>query len=97
MCNADGRQDGAEKADRHDKLCRTFLAYHHKCNPDLSRRKHNDDWWKVHNKTQELTSFMDEKIGFPLKGRPDYDKLAPLFFDMFIELATAAITKIEGD
>lgn len=87
MSCADGRWDGAEKAQRHQNLCRMYIASVKGCEVDQALMLHYDYWNAIHEKTQELTSCMDDRIGFPLHGRPDYDKLAPLFFDEFIRLA----------
>lgn len=96
MSNADGRQDGAEKAMRHIQLC-TFYVAAVRGVDDLDRVRsgypvaYEDDFQAVHSATQELTDHLDEVIGFPLKGRPDYDTLAPLFFQRFHALAMGAL------
>lgn len=92
MSNAHGRQSGAEKAERHAELCKFYVAAVRGINDvDLVRRHHEDDYDKVHTKTQELTDYLDEVIGFPLDSAPDYDVLAPLFFDKFHQLALEAL------
>ena len=91
MCNADGREDGAEKALRHDNLCRIYLASVFGCSVDDARSLRGAEYDAVHERTQELTGYMDEVIGFPLKGRPDYDILQPKFFSSFVRLADEAI------
>ncbi len=59
-------------------------------------KMHDDGWVEygtmvytyIHDATQKLTDYMDEVIGFPLENkRPDYDTLAPKFFEEFIRLA----------
>lgn len=91
MSNAEGRWDGYEKATRHADLCCFYVAVVRGCETDEVRRRHEDDYQLVHRKTQELTDHLDEQIGFPLKGRPNYDTLAPVFFRRFIALADAAL------
>ena len=94
MSNADGRQDGAEKAHYHMELCKFYVAaVRGHADPDTVRREYEDDFQAVHEKTQELTSYLDEAIGFPITGRPDYDTLKPLFFERFHELAMIALTR----
>ncbi len=91
MSNAHGRWDGAEKAQRHAELCDAYVAYHFCCAQDDAMCDHSDEWDAVHDKTQELTSYMDREIGFPLDKRPDYGTLAPKFLERFIELAGKGI------
>lgn len=50
-----------------------------------------DDYQAVHDATQALTDHLDEAIGFPLEGRPDYGTLAPLFLERFHTLAMLAL------
>lgn len=96
MSNADGRWDGAEKATRHMELCAFYtcvaLGIH---DQDLVRRTDDGEalFDAIHAATQEMTDSMDETIGFPLKGRPDYDTLIPAFFEEFHRLAMAAVTE----
>ena len=95
MSNADGRQNGGEKAMYHIELC-TFYVAAVRGVDDLAMVRRGaesleDDFQAVHDCTQELTSYLDEAIGFPLKGRPDYDALAPLFFERFHSLAMQAL------
>ena len=93
MSNADGRQDGAEKAHYHMELCKFYVsAARGHDDPDTVRREYEDDFQAVHDKTQGLTSYLDREIGFPIAGRPDYDTLKPLFFERFHELAMTALT-----
>ena len=88
IANTDGRLDGAEKAEKHILLCEYYLEA-------FAIEKYSDDWMElfeqIHDNTQELTDKMDEKIGFPIKGRPDYDSLEPKFFDIFHSIATKTI------
>jgi len=60
--------------------------------PDVARREREEAYMAVHTETQRLTDYMDEVIGFPLSGRPDYDTLAPAFFKRFHTLAMQALT-----
>lgn len=101
MSNADGRWDGAEKALRHEELCTYYVGLHLGITAlDLVRGRCAEVgeclYQAVHTATQELTGYLDEKIGFPLSGRPDYDNLAPLFFEQFDELALKAIKQAKG-
>ena len=96
MSNADGREDGAKKAARHIELCSFYVAVFHGVEPDLVIGDYPDDFDAVHEATQELTSYLDERIGFPLKGRPDYDLLAPLFFEQFYAIAMKTLFKRHG-
>lgn len=94
MSNAEGRYDGAEKAMCHIDLCTFYVAAFHGINHvDTVRREREDEFQAVHEATQELTGYLDEKIGFPLKGRPDYDTLAPLFFETFHKIAMETLSK----
>jgi len=106
MVNTIGRLDGSEKADQHLRLSYIYVANRvGLVNPDGAFRvevnnTHGKMAWRiVHDATQELTDYMDEVIGFPLEEgvRPDYDELAPKFFDEFIRLADEAWDKIEDD
>jgi DNA-directed RNA polymerase subunit RPC12/RpoP len=91
MSCAEGRWDGHEKAMRHIELCTTFLAVLYGGARDEVRREHPGEYEAVHLKTQDLTSYLDEQIGFPIKGQPDYDELVPKFFEKFIKLAREAL------
>ena len=93
MANADGRQDGAEKSQRHIELCAFYVAAIHGADPEQVICDYTEDFEAVHEATQELTSYLDEQIGFPLTGRPDYDRLGPLFFERFHELAMTALMR----
>jgi hypothetical protein len=92
MSCADGREDGAEKALRHQELCTFYVAVVYGCTQNEARLEHEDAYTAVHTETQRLTDYMDEVIGFPLQGRPDYDSLAPEFFKRFHTLAMQALT-----
>lgn len=92
MCNAEGRWDGAEKAQRHREMCLYYVAaYNGLYSDDNLSIDYEDQYEAVHTNTQQLTDFLDEQIGFPLSGRPDYDNLIPLFFDKFHSLALEAL------
>lgn len=97
MSNAEGRWNGAEKAHCHEELCRYYVAAYRGTSTDRARRDGlNDTYNAVHRATQALTDHMDEVIGFPLEGRPDYDTLAPKFFAEFHRLAVGALAP-KGD
>lgn len=92
ISNSDGRLDGHEKMVRHGELCRFYVAFFYgHDDPDTVRHDHEEAFQAVHTATQQLTDYLDEVIGFPLKGRPDYDDLAPKFFNKFHDLAMAAL------
>ena len=91
MANAEGRLNGFEKAEKHRELCSFYVAVTHECDPVEAMSKHPGAYQAVHRETQKLTDYLDEAIGFPLHGRPDYDALAPLFFERFHALALAAL------
>lgn len=91
MSNAEGCWSGAEKATCHDELCCLYVAVFRGVEVDRVRVDFEEDWAAVHDATQELTDHMDVVIGFPLKGVPDYESLAPKFFDHFHRLATHAL------
>lgn len=95
------RWSGAEKAERHQELCKIYLAVRRIITLDevLTDYYDNGQYQEVHAKTQELTDHLDEVIGFPLDDiLPDYDYYAPLFFNKFMELAdTALISVIEQE
>lgn len=91
MSNAEGRWNGAEKAQRHMELCQFYVAATHGIEVDQVRCDFEDDFQAVHTKTCELTDYLDEAIGFPITGTPDYDKLEPLFFEQFHLLAMQAL------
>lgn len=93
MSNAAGRECGAEKALRHAELCSFYVGAFHASNPDHAARDHEADFKAVHTATQALIDYLDERIGFPLGSMPDYDKLAPLFFEQFHSLAVQALQR----
>ena len=93
MANTQGRENGAEKALYHQRLCEFYVAvWYGLDDPTRARLEHEDEYQRVHDETQELTSYLDVIIRFPLDDpHPDYDRLAPLFFDRFHQLAIAAL------
>lgn len=91
MSNADGRWDGAEKAARHLEMSYFYVAAVRGVEIDAARMHHHDEYMAVHDRTQALTENLDVEIGFPLVGRPDYEHLAPLFFEKFHDLAMQAL------
>lgn len=68
IVNSHGRLDGAEKATRHDEMCRYYVGLHYQITPDLARRRHEEAYQKVHAATQVLTNDLTA-IGFPLYER----------------------------
>lgn len=87
MSNAEGRENGAEKAEYHIKLCQFYVAFVRGQDDPATISPYDKDFKLIHAKTQQLTSYLDDAIGFPLKGTPDYDSLKVLFFERFHELA----------
>ncbi|MEW5833014.1 MAG: hypothetical protein AB1763_09285 [Campylobacterota bacterium] len=92
MSNAEGRWDGSEKAEKHIALCEFYLSCF-----GIDKVEEYEIFEAVHDATQELTDSLDEQIGFPLKGRPDYDTLAPKFFDIFHEIAIKTLLNINTE
>lgn len=91
MSNAEGRWDGAEKAQRHRELCQFYVAAVRVMEDPSRIDVTSSDYLSVHKQTQELTDRLDEAIGFPLAGRPDYDVLEPKFFERFHALAMSVL------
>jgi hypothetical protein len=93
MSNAHGRWDGAEKGETHRELCRLFISA--LLDRDIeSVSSITPEFKAVHEGTQALTAYLDEVIGFPLDDdRPDYEGLAPKFFEHFYTLAQAALAQ----
>lgn len=92
FANSQGRLDGALKAHTHSALCRFYIAVYLNCSEDDAMRLHMDAYRNLHRATQEsLTDYLDEVIGFPLEGLPDYDMLAPKFFEVFHNLAIQSL------
>jgi hypothetical protein len=92
IVNAEGRWDGAEKSQRHREMCQFYVAAYRGLTDadDVQMETEDSGYWLVHEKTQQLTDHLDEVIGFPLKGKHDYELLETLFFDRFHELAMSA-------
>ena len=91
MSNAHGRWDGAEKAQKHTSMCNILVSVY--TQQPLDEVSHTELWDIVHTTSQVLTDNLDTEIGFPLESRPDYNVLAPLFFERFIALGLDAIGK----
>ena len=91
MSNAKGRWNGAEKAHCHIELSTFYVAAVRGVSRDEVRMDFEDDFKAVHDRTQALTDNLDEVIGFPLESDPDYDTLAPKFFERFHALALEAL------
>ena len=90
MANTEGRWDGAEKAQRHREMCQFYVAMYQGQSDPEAVPVSDPDCLRVHSTTQQLTDRLDEAIGFPLAGRPDYDLMAARFFERFHELAMRA-------
>jgi hypothetical protein len=113
MSNTAGRLDGSEKASVHLRLTNIYVASRMgivdadgATRVTAGDKTHDDGWVEhgtmvytyIHDATQKLTDYMDEVIGFPLEDkRPDYDTLAPKFFEEFIRLADLEWDKIVAE
>jgi len=109
LVNTVGREDGGEKAEHHLQMSYIYVASRMGTPIDLASRitynwssdsgtVYNAMLYKhIHDSTQELTGYMDEVIGFPLEEgvRPDYNDLAPKFFNEFIRIADKAFAEVE--
>lgn len=94
MANAHGRWDGAEKAQRHIALCAFYVAVHLGIEPN-DVKVAGREFVAVRRATQDgLTDRLDETIGFPLAGQPDYEALAILFFEKFHALAMSTLMEL---
>jgi hypothetical protein len=97
MSNTQGRLDGFEKAQRHLELSEIYVKVRLGLGWDYGLEDRDDMYdiqMKVHDATQAMTSHMDTAIGFPVfDNRPDYDDLAPKFFEKFLELADAEMAQ----
>lgn len=94
MSNAHGHRNGAEKALTHIDLCVFYVAVFYSVQDiNLVRRRYDGAFRAVHESTQLLTDNLDTAIGFPLEERPDYERLAPLFFAQFHELSMKALAE----
>lgn len=91
LCNTEGRLSGIEKAEVHRELCYFYIAVKYGLDCSEQAAKYFEDFDLLHETTQELTGFMDTKIGFPIKGLPDYKKLTPLFFEEFHRIAVETL------
>jgi len=91
MSNADGRENGFEKAQRHRELCQFYIAAIRGLEEADEVLSIDEDYIAVHGATQILTDNLDESIGFPLEGIPDYDKFATLFFEEFHRIAMGTL------
>lgn len=93
MSCSEGSWSGANKALTHIEMCQFYVAVYRGIDPDRVRRYNEADFKAVHTATQALTDHLDEEIGFPLMGKPDYDRLEPAFFERFHELATQQLRR----
>jgi hypothetical protein len=97
--NAKGRQNGALKADTHEKLCRLFVAKYFSIEPDkadelnimVNGEKESSIIDTIRSVSRELTDHLDEKIDFPLDMAPNYRKLTPKFITEFNALCSDAL------
>jgi hypothetical protein len=94
--NSEHHMNGALKAEVHMYLCDIFLAGFFGCEIDGAKREYYTRFDAIHKATAEFTDFLDIEIGFPSKGPVDYNKLAPLFFDKFFEIANSVLNDTKG-
>jgi hypothetical protein len=96
IVNTSGRLNGGAKAMHHLKLCTIYIAVQKCCSIEYVEYEFYDLVQKIHIATTSLTSYMDEKIGFPIDdSRPDYDILEGKFFKEFIILANEEWNKVK--
>ena len=105
MANTEGRYDNINKATLHATMCENWckvvlgidkypssdesFASHGEANIQVLRR--------IHDETRMVTSYLDTEIGFPIYDRnPDYDALAPLFFEKFLDVCESAMASQWG-
>ena len=91
LSNAEGSWDKEQKATCHLELCQFYVGVVRGVKPAEVRLNFEDDFKAIHSKTQELVDHLDERIGFPLIGRAEYDVITPLFFEIFHGLAMSAL------
>lgn len=91
IANTAGRLDGWEKAQRHREMCQFYVAVHTGIPEPENVDTTSQSYAKVHTATQALTDYLDEVIGFPLSGTPNYDSLVDSFFVRFHQLALEAL------
>lgn len=87
LANLRKRSDGALKAHKHAELTKAYVAVMRGIDPDVVRRHHEAEYAAVHDATaDELTSRLDEAIGFDLDGHVD-DDLTEQFVRAFHKIA----------
>lgn len=95
MANAEGRWDGAEKAQRHGEMCSFYVALVYGIqDPDRAQAEQPEACRAVRRASRALTDNLDQVIGFPLRGKPDYAVLAPKFFEHFHKMALETLLKL---
>jgi hypothetical protein len=77
------RWNGVEKAHRHREMIQFYLAMQAGVSDPEEIDVTDAGYKRLHDATRVVTDLLDEVIGFPLKGKPDYDRLVPLFFEAF--------------
>jgi hypothetical protein len=91
MSNAVNSLDPAEKAQRHIELCQFYVAAVRGCSRKDAMSDYEEDFDRLHEESQKLTSSLDTEIGFPLDRTPDYADLNPKFFERFHAIACRAL------
>ena len=77
------RWNGVEKAHRHREMIQFYLAMQAGVSDPEEIDVTDAGYKRLHDATRVVTDLLDEVIGFPLMGKPDYDRLVPLFFEAF--------------
>lgn len=87
LSHEEGRWSGYEKAQRHREMLQFYIAMQTGVS-DPEKIDVTDARYKLlHGATRVVTDHLDEVLGFPLQGKPDYDRLVPLFFEAFHRIA----------
>ena len=87
------RFDGHEKAERHSQLCCFYIALLHGESDEDYCRRYMEEFETIHEATQELTGYLNVKIGMPLKEEDleDHYHLERLSWKFFKEFHQIAI------
>jgi len=86
-----GRENGTMKSYLHIELVTIAVSAIELCPLDAVEVGDEETLFgRLHTKTQKLTDYMDEVIGFPLNSIPDYDDMSKKFFAEFIRLVEFA-------
>ena len=67
MSNAVNRCDPAEKAERHIELCGFYVAAVHGCSRQVAMSDYEDDFDRLHDESQDLTSLFEYRDRVPTR------------------------------